>query len=214
LTTSTTSRLIVVATLAATSAAIGEGSTRDRLVEAATQLLDQGGPAAVTLREVGRLAGVSHNAPYKHVTGKEELLAAVAARELRRLHDATLRLSAEPTPPGEGLRSMMHGYVAWATRYPARFKLVFGSWSTESAELAEAAAAARVSLIATVTRAQAAGDLPNDDPERTAALLQAAAHGAADLALAGHLARDGKGRAAPTDLVDDLLRHLQAAAPR
>lgn len=198
----------------ATSAATGDGSTRDRLVEAATQLLDQGGPAAVTLREVGRLAGVSHNAPYKHVTGKEELLAAVAARELRRLHEATLRLGVEPTPPGETLRSMMHGYVAWANRYPARFKLVFGAWSTDSTELADAATAARESLIAAVARAQAAGDLPNDDPERIAALLQAVAHGAADLALAGHLSRDGKGRAAPADLVDDLLRHLRAAAPR
>jgi WHG domain-containing protein len=108
----------------------------------------------------------------------------------------------------------MHGYVAWAIRYPARFKLVFGAWSTDSAELADAAAAARASLIAAVTRAQAAGALPNDDPERTAALLQAVAHGAADLALAGHLSRDGKGRAAPADLVDDLLHHLQAAAPR
>lgn len=198
----------------ASSTATGGGSTRDRLVEAATQLLDQGGPAAVTLREVGRLADVSHNAPYKHVAGKEELLAAVAARELRRLQDATLQLGTDPTTPAETLRSMMHGYVAWANRYPARFKLVFGAWSTDSAELAEAAAAARVSLIAAVSRAQATGDLPNDDPERIAALIQAVAHGAADLALAGHLSRDGKGRAAPADLVDDLFRHLRAAAAR
>src|ERR1700677_3914321 len=59
-------------------------STRDALVDAAVQLLDEGGPEAVTLREVGHRAGVSHNAPYKHFTGKEALLAAVAARELRR----------------------------------------------------------------------------------------------------------------------------------
>jgi AcrR family transcriptional regulator len=202
-----------VATSGTTSAATGDGSTRDRLVEAASQLLDQGGPAAVTLREVGRLAGVSHNAPYKHVADKEELLAAVAARELRRLHDATLRLGDESTPPGEALRAMMHGYVAWAIRHPARFKLVFGAWSIESAELGEAAGEARASLVGAVARAQAAGDLPGDDPERTGALLQAVAHGAADLAIAGHLARDGKGRASPAELVDDLLRHLRAVAP-
>lgn len=203
-----------MATPGTTSAAPRDRSTRDRLVEAASQLLDQGGPAAVTLREVGRLAGVSHNAPYKHVADKEELLAAVAARELRRLHDATLRLGDDATPPGEILRAMMHGYLAWAIRHPARFKLVFGAWSTESAELGEAAAAARASMVAAVARAQATGDLPGEDPERTAALLQAVAHGAADLALAGHLARDGKGRASPAELVDDLLRHLRAAATR
>jgi Bacterial regulatory proteins, tetR family len=40
-------------------------TTRDALVAAAAQLLDAGGPEAVTLREVGHRAGVSHNAPYK-----------------------------------------------------------------------------------------------------------------------------------------------------
>jgi AcrR family transcriptional regulator len=58
--------------------------TRDDLIEVATGLLDRGGVAAVTLREVGRLAGVSHNAPYKHFADKQALLAAVAARDLAR----------------------------------------------------------------------------------------------------------------------------------
>jgi hypothetical protein len=53
--------------------------TRETLVSAAAELLDRGGPDAVTLREVGHLAGVSHNAPYKHFAGKESLLAAVAS---------------------------------------------------------------------------------------------------------------------------------------
>ena len=55
--------------------------TRDTLVAVAAQLLDEGGPEAVTLREVGHRAGVSHNAPYKHFADKEALLAAVAAFE-------------------------------------------------------------------------------------------------------------------------------------
>ncbi|MGF6880752.1 hypothetical protein ABIA39_000633 [Nocardia sp. GAS34] len=52
------------------------------------------------------------------------------------------------------------------------------------------------------------------NPERLAALLRAQAHGAADLAAAGHLAADGKGRADPADLVDDLLGYLPAAIRR
>jgi AcrR family transcriptional regulator len=58
--------------------------TRDALVEAAARLLDAGGVEAVTLREVGRRAGVSHNAPYKHFASTQALLAAIAARELVR----------------------------------------------------------------------------------------------------------------------------------
>jgi len=183
-------------------------STRDRLIDAATRLLDQGGPAAVTLREVGRLAGVSHNAPYKHFAGKQDLLAAVAARELFRQERPRRRRP--DSKPGPDARQLMHEYVRWATRYPARFKLTFGSWSTGSDELADAASSARSVLVAAVERGQAAGDLPPGNPERLAALILAVAHGAVDLALNGHLSRTGKGHASPKDLVDDLFDQLGA----
>jgi len=185
--------------------------TRQRLIEAATQLLDEGGPAAVTLREVGRLAGVSHNAPYKHFADKEDLLAAVAAGQLGR--QRRRRTGATATEDGiERLRTLMGGYVRWALRHPARFKLTYGSWSTDSAELAEAAGSARQELVEAVSAAQEAGDLPAGDPERLAALVHATAHGAVDLALSGHLSKSGKGHADPEDLVSDLLRHLHPPA--
>jgi AcrR family transcriptional regulator len=181
-------------------------TTRERLIDAATQLLDAGGPPAVTLREVGRLAGVSHNAPYKHFAGKEDLLAAVAARELDRRAAAG---GTDDMPAADAVRDRMHAYVRWALRYPARFRLTFGPWTTGSPELAAAATAARAGLVVTVARAQADGTLPAGDPERVTALIQATAHGAVDLALSGHLSSAGKGHADPDDLVDDLLRHLR-----
>jgi AcrR family transcriptional regulator len=184
------------------------GSTRDRLIDAATRLLDEGGPTAVTLREVGRLAGVSHNAPYKHFADKEELLAAVAARQLQG-RQGRPREPVRAGPAGEdAVRRMMHSYVRWAMRYPARFKLTFGSWTTDSAELAEAATAARSTLVEAVESAQAAKALPQGDPERVAALILAVAHGAVDLSLSGHLSTSGKGHASAEDLVDDLLSYL------
>jgi AcrR family transcriptional regulator len=184
-------------------------TTRERLIDAATRLLDAGGPAAVTLREVGRLAGVSHNAPYKHFADKEDLLAAVAARELDRRNATGTEGRTSDAGAADQVRDRMHAYVGWALRYPARFRLVFGPWTTGSDELAEAATAARSGLVLTVARAQEAGDLPAGDPERLTALIQATAHGAIDLALSGHLSPTGKGRADPDDLVDDLLRHLR-----
>jgi AcrR family transcriptional regulator len=179
--------------------------TRELLIDAAEHLLDTGGPGAVTLRAVGARAGVSHNAPYKHFASREALLAAVAARELAR------RAAADPD---DDVRARLHRYVDWARRHPARFKLVFGPWSIASEELGVAASAALAALHETVVHAQARGELPAGDPERLAALLRATAHGAADLAAAGHLARDGKGHADPDDLIDDLLDHLRAAAAR
>jgi|SRR5580693_9288125 AcrR family transcriptional regulator len=184
---------------------------RDSLIDAAAELLDRGGPAAVTLREVGRAVGVSHNAPYKHFADKHDLLAAIASRELRR-QAAPRSTSVGDEPQQPTARALMIGYVRWATRHPERFKLTFGRWTRENAELAEAADSSRSRLVAAVMTAQAAGDLPAGDPERVTALLLALAHGAADLSLSGHLAADGKGHADPEDLVADLFGYLKTAS--
>lgn len=66
-------------------------------------------------------------------------------------------------------------------------------------------------LVTIVAEAQRQGRLPAGDCERAAALVHALAHGAVDLALAGHLTPD-KGRTDPAGLVDDLLTYLNAAA--
>ena len=183
-------------------------STRERLIAAAACLLDQGGPAAVTLRDVGKAAGVSHNAPYRHFADKDALLAAVAARELGR-QGASLNRVGESVAD---VQARLQGYVRWALRYPERFRLTFGRWAREDAELGDAASEARSALTRAVAAAQARGELPPADPERLSSLLLALAHGAADLALAGHLSATGKGAADAEDLVADLFAYLGARA--
>lgn len=187
-------------------------NTREALIAAATDLLDGGGVDAVTLREVGHRAGVSHNAPYKHFADKQALLAAVAARELA-LFGESIRLDEDETrTPGALLKAVMLHYVAWSLRHPQRFRLVFGAWTTESPELTEQAGASWVFMVRAVAEAQKSGELPAErDPERLAALIRATAHGAVSLALVGHLSADGKGHADPADLVRDLFAHFEAA---
>ncbi len=184
-------------------------NTRDALIAAATDLLDAGGVDAVTLREVGRRAGVSHNAPYKHFADKQALLASVAARELA-LFAESMRLDEEhKRSPGALIEAVMLNYVAWSLRHPQRFRLVFGAWTTESPELAEQAGASWAFIVQVVAEAQKSGELPADgDPERLAALIRATVHGAVSLSLVGHLSADGKGHADPDDLVRDLFARL------
>src|SRR4051794_10204081 len=69
-------------------------ATREALLRAATDLLDDGGPDAVTLRAVGARAGVSRGAPCGHFADKEHLLTQLAIDawhmftvELRRLQE-------------------------------------------------------------------------------------------------------------------------------
>lgn len=154
------------------------------MVAAAAELLDAGGPAAVTLRAAGKRAGVSHNAPYKHFKNKEDLLAAIASRELDRQSKAMSAVRTG-TSPLVMLQRLMHGYIRWARAYPQRFRLTFGAWTADSSELGEAAARSRAYLISIARAAQESGALPKGNPERVAYLMLALAHGAADLALAG-----------------------------
>ena len=180
-------------------------NTREAMVAAAATLLDEGGPAAVTFRAVGERVGLSHNAAFKAFRDKESLLAAVASRELRRQAKSLRRASEIGAEPANELRRLVHGYVHWALSHPARFKLTFGSWSGHSQELAEAASTATASLVEAVKAAQSAGAVKRGDPDRIASMLLAMAHGSADLALNGHVSREGKWGADPGDLLDDLL---------
>src|SRR5271169_1383734 len=116
-------------------------TSSDHLIDVAAQLLDEGGPAAVTLRAVGETAGVSRGAPYRHFKGKAELLAAVAARELDRLADRFESGTDRSRAPG--IEETLAAYLEWALRYPERFRLTFGRWEIEDPSLGAAAARAR-----------------------------------------------------------------------
>ena len=180
-------------------------TTRDIILAAAADLLDQAGPDAVTLRAVAAIASVSHNAPYKHFQDKEALLAAVAADEFRARSEVMKALIARATDSVQALRLLAHDHVDWALAFPYRFRLLFGRWSRDHAALGEAAGAAQILFVESVARVGVA------DPIRAAAMLKALAHGAVDLALGGHLAADGKGGATPADLVEDLIDMLPQA---
>jgi AcrR family transcriptional regulator len=53
------------------------GDLRRSLIEAGLELVREGQVWSFSLREVAKLAGVSHNAPYHHFADKRDLLIAV-----------------------------------------------------------------------------------------------------------------------------------------
>ncbi|HEX7924546.1 MAG TPA: helix-turn-helix domain-containing protein, partial [Bradyrhizobium sp.] len=54
------------------------GDLRRVLIEAAMQLVGEGGPEAVSVREAARRAGVSPAAPFRHFPSRDALMNAVA----------------------------------------------------------------------------------------------------------------------------------------
>ncbi|GHA12984.1 TetR/AcrR family transcriptional regulator [Streptomyces echinoruber] len=70
--------------------------TRERILDAAHELMLTVGLARATTKEIARAAGCSEAALYKHFAGKEELFIRVLAERLPPLTPLLHRLAAEP----------------------------------------------------------------------------------------------------------------------
>lgn len=102
------------------------GDLRRALLDAALQLTSERGIAGFTLREVARLAGVSHNAPYHHFADKAALVEVLAIENFETL-EADLRRAYEEAS-GTALDKLMAegvAYVRFALQNPAAFRLMF-----------------------------------------------------------------------------------------
>jgi AcrR family transcriptional regulator len=96
------------------------GDLRRALLDTALAAIAEHGPAAVSLRDVARRAGVSHAAPTHHFRDKTGLLTAVAAEGWALLADA-LRETAARDP---SFAELGVTYVLFATSHPAHFAVM------------------------------------------------------------------------------------------
>jgi AcrR family transcriptional regulator len=114
------------------------------LLDAAVQAIAEVGPAAVSLRDLARRAGVSHAAPAHHFGDKAGLLTAVATDGFERLA-ATLRQTHEAT--GSFLEVGV-AYVRFAVTHRAHFEVMFRPelYHTDDPDLVRARDAARALL--------------------------------------------------------------------
>jgi AcrR family transcriptional regulator len=101
------------------------GDLRRALIDATAKIVAREGAAAVSLREVARLAGVSHNAPYRHFESLADLLAEVS-REGFEAFRARLQSAAERVPPGRRMKALGKAYVDFALDNPRLYLLMFG----------------------------------------------------------------------------------------
>ena len=102
------------------------GDLRRVLIDAALQLVGEGGPDAVSVREAARRAGVSAGAPFRHFPSRVALLTAVAEEAQRRFR-AEIEAALSEAPAGDPLarfRSFGLAYLRWAMRNPAHFEII------------------------------------------------------------------------------------------
>jgi AcrR family transcriptional regulator len=189
-------------------------STKDRILAAATNLLDTGGPSAVTLRAVGDGAGISQSAPYRHFTDKRALLDALVRQIIQQLEITVEAAKTEGGTPLARLNLVIGQYFDFARRYPVRYRLLLEESRSESEVGAEArqAFAAVADLVCVAQRAR---DLREGDPAQIVALIFGAVHGIADLEQFGLLAVASDSATVatlPSLLVEMLARQVRETA--
>lgn len=185
------------------------GDLRAALLTAASESLEEGDEAGLSLRAVARRAGVSPNAPYRHFPNKDALLAALATQGYHELRRRLVEADA-CAPAGGEFAALTMAYVNYAVQHPNRFRLMFGHPCTRSSPETSAAAAAT----AAVLDARVAAAIPADEREAFTIGSWSLAHGFAMLIIDGKIPIDSHNPAQRNALVASLVMRMTASTVR
>lgn len=157
------------------------------LLRNSRRLLDEGGVAALSLREVARRTGCTHQAPYHYFADREALLAALVAEGFDAFADRLAAANDLFSARGSraGLIASGRAYVAFALDHPGVFRIMFRPDLCDPAGFPEVRAASARAL-GELERLNTLVHGPSARPDQ-ATLLWAHAHGLACLLLDGPL---------------------------
>jgi AcrR family transcriptional regulator len=99
---------------------------REACLVGSLSIIEEKGLEALSLREVARRLGVSHQAPYKHFASREHILAELIARAMALFADQLERRERFEDPYRD-LESMGRAYLDYATANPLNYRLMFGA---------------------------------------------------------------------------------------
>jgi AcrR family transcriptional regulator len=185
------------------------------VLDASVALIHERGVSALSMREVARRAGVSHQAPYHHFGDREGILAAIAVEGFTALREGMVKSIAAIGDPADRLTAVGGSYVDFALRNPAHFQLMFRSDVVDPSRhpalkrCADAAFDLLVAVVSEVVEARGRGQ-----PLPLAVAAWALAHGLATLTIEGKLQRRlGKGRRRQREGVSAALEAFRALLP-
>lgn len=185
------------------------GDVPRAILAAARDLLERVPITELSVRELARVTGVSHAAPYRHFGDKAGFLGALTGLCLDEFVDVQVA-ALEDAPPGDKLPAVGRAYVRFAVDHPFVFDLLYNPRTGAPLHhpAVQAALLRHGELFrAALADAEASGQLPPDaDMVAAGFAVWSAAHGLAHLVTAGF---------APTEDVDAILiSMLRAGTPR
>ncbi|MGY2847947.1 MULTISPECIES: TetR/AcrR family transcriptional regulator [Bradyrhizobium] len=199
-----------VATRAQAARPYHHGDLRRVLIDAAMQLVGEGGPEAVSVREAARRAGVSPGAPFRHFPSRDALMNAVAEEAQRRFR-AEIEAALAEAPPGDPLGRFHHlgiAYLRWAMKNPTHFEII-SSRRFFDHDRSAAVSGDNAELIGmterTLAEAFSAGQLGTRDLRQVQIAGRALVYGFARMHIDGHLPRWGVGDAEVEQMAADIV---------
>ena len=98
---------------------------RAGILQASLALMNEGGLGALSMREVARRAGVSHQAPYHYFQDREAILAELAGDGFDKLYDYMVSALGQAKNKAHKVQLLGEAYVRFALNNPEVFKLMF-----------------------------------------------------------------------------------------
>jgi AcrR family transcriptional regulator len=164
------------------------GNLKGALVRAAIQVIEERGEASFTIRELAKLAGVSHAAAYRHFRSKRELLAQIAEEGFHGLQASFYEALKENV--GRSCRARIKAlgvyYIRYALAHPGHFRAMFHielQTFGDLPALKEAATRAFDTLLAVVNEGIGRREIVRRPARGLAMVAWSAVHGASLLLL-------------------------------
>jgi len=101
------------------------GNVRDACLRAALQIIISDGAENLSIREVSRRLGLSHQAPYKHFQSRDQLVAEVIGSCFDEFGDYLQTAARTSEEPVTALLAMGQAYLRYADENPAKYRIMF-----------------------------------------------------------------------------------------
>ena len=188
-------------------------NTRERLLAAARQVIEEGGYGAASVLAIADRAGVAAGTLYRHFASKEELFVevfrSVCEREERAMRTAAAQLPKDATAR-ERLETVLATFARRALRNPRLAWALIAEPVDPRVDAERLAYRARYAEL--IAAGLAAGIAAGELPEQNVALTAAALVGGCGEALVGPLSPLAADAPAPEEIVEALRVFVRRAA--
>jgi AcrR family transcriptional regulator len=99
---------------------------REACLQAAREVIAESGVEGLSMRDVARKLGISHQAPYRHFPSRDHLLAEIMRRCFADFARHLDERQHDPDPDAD-LGALGTAYLSYAAKMPLEYRLMFGT---------------------------------------------------------------------------------------